>query len=168
MVMNPSLVLFVASGVLFGLLPIVFRSSAVAVFLTLCAGSIASKLVAQDITQVINSVINFNVPMFSIVQIAIIVIGPVVLLFGLKGSVKPAGLLWQLVPAVASAVLAVMFITVALPYDMQKTIQESQLYGYAQPYFALAAAAGLLASVLHLWALKPKKHHEKHGKKHKK
>ncbi len=165
--MNPTLILLISCGVVFAFLPLLFRSNAVAIFLTLCAGSIVSKLVAQDATQIVNSIVNFNVPMLSIVQIFLIVIAPVVLLLGLRKSITTPGIIWQLIPALAAAVLAVMFISASLPYEIQKQVEESQMYGLVKPYFGLAAAAGLLASVLHLWAHKPK-HLGKHSKKHKK
>lgn len=165
--MDSSLVLIGACTLVFGILPFIFRVNAAALFLTLCAGSVVSKLVAQDVTQIINSFINVNIPMFSIVQITLLVIAPVILLFGLKGGVKVGGLVWQIIPAAAAAILAVMFIATMLPYDIQKEITESKSYGFVSPYFGLAAAAGLFASFLQLWAMKPR-HHDKHGKKHKK
>lgn len=162
--MDPTLVLLLCAGAL-TVLCLVMRVNSVAIFLTLIAGALVSKLVASDMTQIVNSFINTGMPMSSIVQIFLLVIAPFVLLLGLKGSVGVGGIVLQIVPAVAAGVLLVYFATGMLPYDTQQKIVDSNLYGYVSPYFALAAAAGLFASVLSLWASKPK-HHDKHSKKH--
>lgn len=164
--MNPEVILLISAAALI-VLTLVFRVTAIAIFLTLIAGALVSKLVASDMTQIVNSIIALNAPMSSIVQIFLLVIAPLVLILGLRGSVKGAGVVWQVIPAVAAGILLVYFVPPMLPYDTQKAILDSNLYGYVSPYFGLAAAAGLLASVLQLWALKPK-HHDKHDKKHKK
>jgi uncharacterized membrane protein required for colicin V production len=168
MVMNIGIIVVGLCAVGFVALPLIFRSSAVAMFLALCAGAVMSKFVAQDATLILNSIANINVPMFSIVQIFLLIVGPLVLLFGLKGSVKTGAILWQVLPALAAAILAVYFIAPMLPFDSQKALQESQAYRLIEPYFGLAAAAGLLASVFWLLGTKPKHDKEKHGKKHKK
>jgi hypothetical protein len=163
--MDPTLVLLICAGAL-SLLSLVLRVNAVAIFLTLIAGALVSKLTASDITQVVNSIVTTGLPMASIVQLCILVVAPIVLLFGLKGSVSVGGLILQIVPAVAAGVLLVYFATSMLPYGTQNKILNSNLYGLVNPYFGLAAAAGLFASVLSLWALKPK-HHGDHKKHHK-
>lgn len=163
--MDPTLVLLICAGAL-TVLSLVLRVNAVAIFLTLIAGALVSKLTASDVTQVVNSIVATGLPMTSIVQIVLLVIAPVVLLFGLKGSVKVGALVLQIVPAVAAGVLLVYFVTSMLPYDTQNKVMDSNLYGFVNPYFGLAAAAGLFASVLSLWALKPR-HHDKHKKHHK-
>lgn len=163
--MDSSLILVICAGVLAAAC-LLLRVNSVAIFLTLIAGALVSKLVASDVTQIINSFVNTGLPMASIVQVVLLVIAPLVLLLGLRSSVKVGGLVFQLVPAIATGVLLIYFVPPMLPYDTQKAVIESDLYGYVSPYFGLAAAAGLLASVLALWALKPR-HHGKHGKKHK-
>ena len=58
-----------------------------------------------------------------------------------------------------------MFITNYLPYSSQTSVQNSNLYTQIDPYFGLAIGAGLLASVIYFWLMKP--HHQKSDKKHK-
>lgn len=163
--MDPSIIVFICAAVLVAAC-LLLRVNSVAIFLTLIAGALVSKLVASDVTQIVNSIVNTNLPMASIVQIVLLVVAPIVLLLGLKRSVTMGGLALQVIPAVAAGVMLVYFVTAMLPYDVQKTVLDSTLYGFISPYIGLAAAAGLLASVLSLWALKPK-HFNKHDKKHK-
>jgi uncharacterized membrane protein required for colicin V production len=162
--MDPTIILLVCAGLLVAL-SLLLRVNAVAIFLTLIAGALVSKLVSSDVTQIINSIVNTGLPTASIVQIFLLVIAPLVLLLGLKGSVKAGGVVFQIVPAVAAGVLLVYFATGMLPYDTQQKVIESNLFGFINPYFGLAAAAGLFASVLNFWATKPK-HHDKHHKNH--
>lgn len=149
-------------AVVFAVAPILFRSNAVYIFLALCAGEILARLTAQDVTQIVNSIITVDVPMFSIVQIVLLLIAPVLLLFMYRRTAK-ADLIIQIIPGVSAALLAFMFIVAKLPYDTQTVMQDSQLYGIVKPFFGVAAAAGLGASVVWFWAKKPK--HDKHEKK---
>lgn len=162
--MNPTVVLLICAGAL-TVVSLLLRVNAAAIFLTLIAGALVSKLVATDVTQVVNSIVATNFHMSSIVQIVLLVVAPIVLLFGLRGSVGVGGLVFQFIPALAAGVLLIYFVPSMLPYETQQSIVNSSLYGFVSPYFGLAAAAGLLASVLQLWALKPR-HHDKHHKKH--
>jgi hypothetical protein len=162
--MDPSLILLIGAAAL-AALSLILRVNSIAIFLTLIAGALVSKLVYSDVTQIVNSIVNTGLPTSSIVQIFLLVIAPLVLLLGLRKSVTVGGVVFQVVPAIAAGVLLVYFVPPMLPYEAQNTVINSNIYGYVSPYFGLAAAAGLLASVLQLWAAKPK-HHDKHGKKH--
>lgn len=162
--MDPAVILL-ACGAALTALCLILRVNAAAIFLTLIAGALVSKLVGTDVSQVVNSVIATNLPIANVVQIVLLVIAPLVLLLGLKGSVRLGGVVFQVIPALAAGILLVYFVPPMLPYDVQRTVLDSSMYGIVSPYFGLAAAAGLLASVLQLWALKPK-HHDKHDKKH--
>jgi uncharacterized membrane protein YedE/YeeE len=148
-----------------GVCALVFRSNAVYMLLALCGGFVLADLVAQDLTQIINSVVNINVPVFSYVQMVLLLILPLILLLMYRKSAGVA-LVLQIVPIVAFILLSFMFVTDMLPYDIQNQVKDSQTYNIVQPYFELAIAAGMLASLFYFWSKKP--HREKHGKKHKK
>lgn len=162
--MDIAIIIGVACAII-GAMAIVFRSNAVYMFLALCAGSVLAELVAQDLTQVLNSFIDVKFPVYSYVQIFLLLIFPIILLFMYRKSAG-ASLPIQIIPAVAFVILAFMFITTMLPYDMQKQIQDSNIYTLSKPYFGITVAVGMLASLFYFWTKKP--HHEKHGKKHKK
>ncbi len=164
MLMSTTIILIVI-GLVFGVAPIFLRSSAVLIFLSLCAGEILARLTSQDVTEIVSSFAALNnVPVYSIVQIALLVIAPVVLLFAYKNTVKPSLLFMQIVPAVASVVVCLMLIVTKLPYDSKIAIEASNVYTMVKPFFSLAIAAGLLSSLFYLVAVKPK--HSKHNKKH--
>jgi len=145
---------------LLGVLAIIFRSNAVYMLLTLCAGAILAELTAQDVTQILNSFISVNIPIYSYVQIALLLIAPVILLIMYR---KSAGskLILQIVPAFA--LISFMVISEALPYDMQTQIKESQIYSSIEPYYEIAIAVGLFACMFYFWIQKPR--HDKPSKK---
>jgi len=149
-------------AVVFGIAPIILRSNAVYILLALCAGEILARLTGQDITQIANSIISADVPMYSIVQIVLLVISPLLLLFLYRKSVK-ADIVLQIIPAAAAVILCFMFVIAKLPYETQNALQGSSLYDLLKPYFGLAIAAGMVSSVVWFWLKKPK--HEKHDKK---
>lgn len=163
--MDPAIFLLAACAILFGLLPLFFRSNAVYVFLTLSAGELLARLTAQDATQFVRSLPAANsLPIYSIVQIALLVIGPLIIIFAFKNTSKAGQLFLFLLPAVASVVVALMLIVTKLPYDTSQKIQESAIYGAIEPFFAVAVAAGLASSIAYLITIRPKHHggHKKH------
>ena len=149
-------------AIIFGVAPILFRSNAVYILLALCGGEILARLTGQDLTQIANSIVSADVPMYSIVQIFLLLIAPFILIFLYRRSTK-ADIVFQIVPAVATVLLAFMFIIAKLPYDTQNSLQQSDIYKLVEPFFGLAIAAGMVSSILWFWAKKPK--HEKHDKK---
>ncbi|MEI6237529.1 MAG: hypothetical protein WCP03_02945 [Candidatus Saccharibacteria bacterium] len=162
--MNPAIILGIAS-IVFAALAILFRSNAVYMFLTLCAGTLLADYASKDVTQVVNSAISINVPVYSIVQISLLVIAPLVLLFLYR---KRAGmdLFMQTIPAIAFAIVLFMAVPQMLPYDLQNKIISDNIYTIVKPFYSVAIAAGLLSSVFYLWAKRIGG--AKHDKKHKK
>jgi hypothetical protein len=164
--MDYSLILLIISAVVFGLLPLFFRSNAVYVFLTLSAGELLSRLISQDATHIVRSLPATNeLPIYSIVQIFLLVIGPIIIIFAFKNTSKPSQLFLMLLPALASVIIAMMLITNKLPHDISTTIQDSSNFAILEPYFAVAIAAGLLSSIAYLISTRPK-HDKPNGKHH--
>jgi len=140
---------------------LLLRSNAVYMLMGLCAGSVLASLAAKDVTQIFNSFINVNVPVYSYVQIVLLIVAPLILLFVYKKA-RGNNFMLQVVPAVALASLCFMFVTDMLPYDVQSQIKDSQVYMFIQPYFEIAIAVGLFASLIYFWAKKPS--HDKRKK----
>ena len=164
MFMDDASILLGIIAVVFGLLPILLRSNAVYILLALCAGDLLATLASKDVTQIIGSTVNINGPVYSVVQITLLVVAPIILLFLYKKSAGSTFLL-QLVAAAASVLVCFMLVAMSLPYDMQNNIQNSNLYLTVKPYFSVAIAAGLFVSLIYFWIKKPSR--KKHGKKHK-
>lgn len=165
--MDPTLIIVILCTVVFGILPLFFRSNAILIFFALSAGELLARLTAQDATQFVRSLpATSNMPVFTIVQIVLLVVAPLVVLFGYRNNTKPGQLFLHLLPAIASVVVAIMLIVAKLPYDTKTAVEESGLYLAIEPYFALAVAAGLFSSVMYLIVTRPK--HDSHHKKLKK
>lgn len=160
--MDPAIIVIGISAIVFGILPIVFRSSAVLVFLTLAAGELVSRLTAQDATQLVRSLpASSGLPTYSIVQIVLLTIAPLILLIAYKNSIKPSQLFFHFLPAVASVLVCVMLVTAKLPYEAKDAVENSQIYTTIEPFFSAAVAAGVLSSALYLIATKPRHHKNK-------
>lgn len=164
--MDPIIIIIAASALLFGVLPFFLRSSAALIFFALCAGELLSRLIAQDATQIFRSLPNTNnLPAYSIVQITLLLIPPIILLVSYKNSQKPSQLFLHIIPAIASVVVCVMLIVAKLPYETKQLVEDSAMYSALQPFFSLAVASGLLTATIYLVSVKPKPH--KQDKKHK-
>jgi hypothetical protein len=153
-------------AVVFGIAPIILRSNAVYIFLSLCASDQLARLAGGDITNIVSSLVSSNLPMYSVVQIVLLVAAPLVLLFMFKKGVKSSKMILQIVPAAAAVLVGFMLVVSKLPYDLEQKIHNSSIYNLTEPFFELAIAAGLLFSVLYFWTKRPKpKDEDKKGHK---
>jgi hypothetical protein len=163
--MTAAIIIIVVSAIVFGIGPIFLRSSAVLIFLTLAAGELLSRMTSQDITQFVRSLPSTSsMPIYSIVQIALLLVVPLVILLGYRNSIKPGQLFFHFLPAVASVVICVMLVVAKLPYDLKESIQVASIYKTIEPFFSVAIAAGLLSSAMYLLMTKPRHHKDKKHK----
>lgn len=162
MLMNATIIAGII-GTIFIAFPLIMRSKAVFMFLTLCAGVLLADLVAKDVTNIVNSIISLNIPVYSIVQIVLMVIVPIIILFLFRRSVK-TDIIWQIVPAVAAAVVCFMQAVNMLPYDLQNNLMQTDLYLSIKTYYGVAVAGGVLFCLFYFFTNHPK--HSKSDKKH--
>lgn len=160
-----TIVLLAVSVLVFTVVPLLIGSNAVYLFLTLCAGNLLALLTAKDLTQLAISVITINGPVYNYIQIALLLIAPLLVLIIFRKAIKSGGRLLQIVPALAAAYVCFMLVTSMLPTNLQNNIVASNLYGQIKPYYEFAVAAGLFVSVVYLWTKRP--HNLKADKKHK-
>ncbi len=160
MLMNP-LILFIVIAVIFGVLPLIMRSNVVAMFMSLFVGEAIAGLLAQDITDIISSTVNLNIPVYNIVQICLLITAPLILLFLTKKSIGPAGFIMQIVPAVALVVVCFVFISAKLPYDQQQIVEGSKYYALAKPYMGILIGAALVFCILYFMSHGSKSDHKK-------
>lgn len=164
MVMNAPIV-FGLLAVVFGVLPIILRSNAVLMLLTLCSGEVLARLTSQDLTQLASSFITADIPLYSIIQIILLTIAPLLIMIWYRKSAK-SDIIIQVLVAVCVAVLSIMLITSKLPYETQANLQNSSLYESIKPYFGVAMAAGLFLSLIRLWLKRPRHAKPEDTKKH--
>ena len=163
--MSIALIVIIVLVVLFGVMPLLLRSNAVLIFFALCAGELLARLTAQDATQFLRSLpATNNLPLYSIVQIALLLLPPIFILFGYRNSSKAGQLFFMILPAVASVIVGIMLIVAKLPYETKATVEASSLYTTISPYFSVAIAAGLVSSTLYLIATAPNPHKRKKHK----
>ena len=163
--MTAAIIVITVSVLVFGVGPIVLRSSAVLIFLTLSAGELLSRMTSQDATQFVRSLpATSGLPIYSIVQILLLLIVPVIILIGYRNSVRPGQLLLHFLPAVASVVVCIMLVVTKLPYEVKESIEAATIYKTIEPFFSVAVAAGLLSSAMYLLMTKPKHHKDKKHK----
>lgn len=166
MFMNAPILLGIIA-VVFGVLPLILRSNAVLILLALCGGEVLARLVGQDVTQIVNSIVATDLPTFSIVQIILLVILPLLIVIWYKKAVKLPYLALHIIPAIATVLLCFMFVVAKLPYDVQNTMQNSDIYLNVKPYFGMVMAAAMAVSAVWLFLKKPKRHKPEDAKKHK-
>lgn len=150
------------TAVVFGVIPLVLRSNAVYILMALLAGEELARLTAQPVTKTINAMIVVSWPVYTVVQIVMLVIMPLLLLVWYRKSVK-ADIVLHIAPLVAAVLLGFMLIIAKLPYDTQRTLQSSNIYDMVQPYFGISLAAAMVSAAV--WFLFKRPKHGKHDKK---
>lgn len=157
--MNQAIILASLSGIIFFLAPIFLRSNAVLVFLSLCASEQLVNLVSKDVTEFVNSSITLDsYPTYSIVQIFLLLIAPIIILFVYRNSVKASKLFWQIIPAFSAAVMCFLMVIQKLPYDTKILIEQSSLYETVEPFFQVVLVSGIVTSIIFLIFNRPKIH----------
>ena len=80
--MNETIILAVISVVIFFIAPIVLKSNAIYMFLLLAVSELTSNVVSKEATKFLSSFIpSATIPLYSVVQIAILVLPPIFILF---------------------------------------------------------------------------------------
>lgn len=163
--MNP-LVLLAAVAVVFGILPLILRSNVVAMFMSLFVGQALSLLLAQELTNMVYGMVRVDAPVYMIVQIALLLIAPIVLLIVTIKSVGVASIVTQILPAIALVVMASVYIAAMLPLEQKELVENSQYFVQAKPYLGVLVGGALVSSVVYITTSRPwssghskKKHH---------
>jgi hypothetical protein len=155
------------SAFLFLFVPLAFRSNAVYGYLLLIAGELASKQVSVETTKFLNSIFTgLSLPMYSIVQIFILIFGSALVLFLYRKTSKPKDLIFNIVVGASASLVATFLVVSKLSYDQKNTIENLSLYQTLDNFIGVAVVTGLLGSLFY-FVFHKSVHISKHDKKHK-
>ena len=164
--MNETIILAVISAVVFFISPIILKSNAIYMFLLLAVSELTSNVVSKETTKFLNSFIpSTTIPLYSVVQIAILLLPPLFILFVYRKSIKPKYLILNIICAASATVVFFNLVVSKLPYDNKTVIENANLFNTLSTFLDVALVAGLLASIIYIFLKKPK--HDKKDKKHK-
>lgn len=159
-------VIAVAGFIIFLIGPLLLKSSPVYMFLLLCASELVCKLTSVDATKFTASFIpSKSAPLYTIVQLVIILLVPLIVMFAYKGSLQPKHLLLHILAGISAAILFISLAVAKMPYDLNQKIEALDIFIKGVSFLDVALVVGLFASFFYILAIKPK--HEKHAKKHK-
>jgi len=162
--MNSTLVLLLACATIFGVLPLFLRSNGALVLFTLCVGQILAGLVGSDVSNNISTKVSSPLPIFTIVQIVLLVVPALLVMFIYRRAAK-ADILLHIFTYAVAVIVCFSAIATFLPYAAQTSVQDSSVYSQIHSYVGVILSAGIIASLVILWLKKPH-HDKKHGKKH--
>lgn len=162
--MNSTLVLLLACSIVFGALPLILRSNGALVLFTLCVGQILAGLIGGDLTNGIGSKVTSPLPIFTIVQIVLLVLPALLVMFIYRRAAK-ADILLHIFTYAVAVIVCFSAISTFLPYAAQSSVQDSNVYHQIHGYVGIVLSAGIIVSLVILWLKKPH-HDKKQGKKH--
>jgi len=160
-------IIIAISAALFFFSPLAFRSNAVYGFLMLAVGELASRQVSVEATKFLSSIFTgLNIPLYSVVQIVILLFGSVIVLFLYRKTAKPKDLVFNIVTGLSATLICVYLIVAKLPYETKTSIENMSLYQSLDNFLGVAVVAGLLGSLFY-FVFHKSVHFSKHDKKHK-
>lgn len=155
------------SVILFLFIPLAFRSNAVYGFLLLAAGELTSRQVSVEATKFLNSILTgLSVPLYSIVQIVILLFGSIVVIVLYRKTAKPKDLIFNVIVGLSASLIAVYLVVAKLPYEAKNSIENLSLYQSIDNFLGVAVVAGLLGALFY-FVFHKSAHFNKHDKKHK-
>jgi hypothetical protein len=156
-----NLVLIVAIAVPV-LLLVLLRANAAVVFLSLCAGSLLVRFIGDDANLVGSAVANNSHIVSQYSEIVLLFLPVLLAIFITRKSVPASKLLFNVIAAVAFALLAVVLTVPLLPAGAQHVVVSTQGWKLLEHNKSLVVGAGVLASLIVLWIVQPrpgKRHH---------
>lgn len=146
-----------ASGlILFIALPLLLKSNAVLMFLLLCAGELVAKQVSVEASKFVSSFItSSSLPIYSAVQISILLIAPMFILLAYKNTMQAKNIFFSITAGLAATIVFVYLVTAKLPYDINQKIENTHYYSTITAFVSVALVAGLVAATIYLIANKP-------------
>ena len=155
-------------GVLIGLpllLTFVLRVNAGVIFLALCAGSVISQFVSNDVVQIVNSILpRSGDTTGSVIQLLLLLLPAGLTILFMRRSITGAKTLINILPAAGSGLLTALLAVPLLSAGTRYNIMASQAWSVLQQFQSLIIGAGAFVSLLVLWSSKPK--HGKDKKRH--
>lgn len=156
----------IAGLIIFLIGPLLLKSNPIYMFLLLCASELVCKLTSVDATKLVTSFIpSKSAPIYTIVQLVILLLVPLIVMFAYSGSLKPKYLILHIFTGISAVFLFISLAVTKMPYDLNQKIESLNIYSKGISFLDVALVVGLFASFFYILAIKPK--HEKHVKKHK-
>lgn len=139
------------------------RANAAVVFLALCAGSVLTKFISGDATNVFSSFIPANGSTnLSIIQLSLLYAPAFFTIVFMRKAISGAKAMINLVPAAATGAVGALLAVPLLPGGVSHNITTSSVWSSLKQYQSVIVAIAVLISLFSLWYNKPK-----HGKKSK-
>lgn len=149
---------------------LVIRSNAVLVFFALCAGSTLVSFASKNITYINGHINNHILPSGYVVSkpsilIALLLIPPILVAALAKHNNGPSKWPIQIFPAIATGVLAVLFITPLLSSSLQNSITQNKFWSlleqYQIPVVALCVGVSVVILIMSTYTTHSSKKHHK-------
>jgi hypothetical protein len=141
------------------------KTNAAMVFLALCGGSVLVTLMGEDVSLLAKSLSSGNAVAPIAAQIGLLLLPVLLCVLFLKGSVSPSKMLFQLLPALATAIVGVLLVVPLLSSGAQKTLGDNFIWQQLQQFEPVVLLVGVFGSLL-VAAVSSHHKKEEHHKKH--
>lgn len=162
--MTPLIVIGILTGTPI-LLILLLRANAAIVFLSLCTGSVLTQFVSADAVDMYNSFQPHSGDVAeSAVKLVLLFLPALLTIVFLRGGVSGSKQIFNILPAAATGVVAVLLAVPLLAPGLRYSITGSNTWLSVEQFQGVIVGAGVLVSMLLLWVRQPK--HGKDKKRH--
>lgn len=166
--MNAYIVLAIIGGV-FGLLPIIWKSKGVYVFLLLCAGNLLSASLSGSISNQIRDIVRVeDLPLQTIVRATLLLLPALLGILISRRSVKKKRAPVHFIASVAAAIVAYLWFIRTLPFEQFSALENADITKQLMQVRDAALGTGILSAIILIWMERPKPDEEHKKGKHKK
>ncbi len=134
------------------------RTNVAVCFLALCAGSVLVEFSGTNVGLIASSVTSGADWAPYVAKIVLLLTPLVVCIFMLRGQTPKSHLLLNLIPAIATALLAVLFIVPLLPEAQYESITSTESWTVLSQYEEFIVGVGVVMSIVSLMFLSKRAH----------
>jgi len=153
-------------GLLIGLpavLSVLLKTNAAVVYLALCTGSLLATFVGKDAVDLFNSFFpSSGSAATSTIELIMLFLPAVLTIVFLRGSVSGSKALFNILPAAATGLLAVLLAVRLLPPGTRYGITGTSSWSTLEQFQSVIVGTGVTVSLLVLWTGHKRSGHKKH------
>lgn len=155
-------VFIVATSVIIGLLPIIWRSKGVYILLLISAGSLLSMSAGNKLFDLVSKQTGQGDDWVKILVRAGIIVLPALLgILITKGTVKRKKLIFHLVPSLIAGILTYLWLLGVLPLDVFSELEKNSINKQLLNYRDVIMSIGLLSVLVVMFIERPKRDDKK-------
>lgn len=144
-------ILLVIIAILITMALLLLKTNSAVVFFAVCAGSVLAIQLGEDAALLSSVVIKNSDISKAVAEVSLVILPSVLSAIFMRGSIKGAKFIFNILPAIATSALLIILIVPFLPVYITKSVLDSQPWIILQKYQPVVLTGGIVSSILLLF-----------------